>query len=183
MLYNSFVYEMSCLYFVSVPRDCPTGHKIPQNPAIFESRVPGLGLNIRGTAGTGTDICGTVPRSLCPGTLVPGLKTRGIHGTVPCPSLVYTLERAKIYPSQIRNASKTRYNFWKHQNFIQNESNSHLVTYESAGFGGFYIKNRFFFQEDFLDINNFDWATFQKLHSKHGFKYVFFALLPNWNIY
>ena len=68
MLYNSFVYEMSCLYFVSVPRDCPTGHKIPQNPAICESRVPGLGLNIRGTAGTGTDICGTVPRSLCPGT-------------------------------------------------------------------------------------------------------------------
>ena len=68
MWYNSFVYRMSCLYFVSVPRDCPTGHKIPQNPAIFESRVPGLGLNIRGTAGTGTDISGTVPRSLCPGT-------------------------------------------------------------------------------------------------------------------
>ena len=83
-----FVYGMSCLYFVSVPRDCPTGHKIPQNPAIFESRVPGLGLNIRGTAGTGTDISGTVPRSLCPGTLVPGLKTRGIRGTVPCPSLI-----------------------------------------------------------------------------------------------
>ena len=39
-----------------------------QNPAIFESRVPGLGLNIRGTVGTGTDISGTVPRSLCPGT-------------------------------------------------------------------------------------------------------------------
>ena len=87
MWWNSFVYGMSCLYFVSVPRDCPTGHKIPQNPAIFESRVPGLGLNIRGTAGTGTDICGTVPRSLCPGTLVPGLKTREIRGTVPCPSL------------------------------------------------------------------------------------------------
>ena len=63
--------------------------------------------------------------------------------------------------------------FEKLQNFIQNENNSHLVTYESAGFGGFYIKNRFFFQEDFLDINNFDWATFQKLLSKHGFKYVF----------
>ena len=68
MWQNSFVYGMSCLYFVSVPRDCPTGHEIPRNPAIFESRVPGLGLNIRGTAGTGTDICGTVPRSLCPGT-------------------------------------------------------------------------------------------------------------------
>ena len=67
--------------------------------------------------------------------------------------------------------------FEKLQNFIQNENNSHLVTYESAGFGGFYIKNRFFFQEDFLDINNFDWATFQKLHSKHGFKYVLFVLL------
>ena len=63
MWQNSFVYGMSCLYFVSVPRDCPTGLKIPQNPAIFESRVPGLGLNIRGTAGTGTDISGTVP---CP---------------------------------------------------------------------------------------------------------------------
>ena len=46
--------------------------------------------------------------------------------------------------------------FEKLQNFIQNENNSHLVTYESAGFGGFYIKNRFFFQEEFLDINNFD---------------------------
>ena len=88
MWYNSYVYGTTCRYFVSVPRDCPTGHKIPRNPAIFESRVPGLGLNIRGTAGTGTDICGTVPRRLCPGTLVPGLKTRGIRGTVPCPSLV-----------------------------------------------------------------------------------------------
>ena len=43
--------------------------------------------------------------------------------------------------------------FEKLQNCIQNENNSHLVTYESAGFGGFYIKNCFFFQEDFLDIN------------------------------
>ena len=41
--------------------------------------------------------------------------------------------------------------FEKLQNFIQNENNSHLVTYESAGFGGFYIKNRFFFQEYFLN--------------------------------
>ena len=63
------------------------GTEIPQNPAIFESRVPGLGLKICGTAGTGTDISGTVPRSFCPGTLIPGLKTRGIRGTVPCPSL------------------------------------------------------------------------------------------------
>ena len=32
--------------------------------------------------------------------------------------------------------------FEKLQNVIQNENNSHLVTYESAGFGGFYIKKR-----------------------------------------
>ena len=39
------------------------GLKIPQNPAICQSRVPGLGLNIRGF-------------------------TREIRGTVPCPSLI-----------------------------------------------------------------------------------------------
>ena len=66
--------------------------------------------------------------------------------------------------------------FEKLQNFIQNENNSHIVTYEPAGYGGFYIKNRYFFQEEFLDMNNFDWATFQKLLSKHGFKYVLFLL-------
>ena len=42
--------------------------------------VPGMG--------DGTDISGTVPRSLCPGTLIPGLKTRGIRESVPHPSLL-----------------------------------------------------------------------------------------------